>query len=170
MTSQFFDMMLLWFFLFFFFFFRCCFVSYVDFSYWSKFHADIIIGSGVMKISFYKGLTRNPEIKNTAVWVLHNIYRLGLNDVRCYWIRCYWMLENARIEVCTVFELLKFNQHRGQNYQSPSHPSSLGLRLSNLKELEQIRKTSQLHRIIVLCCNIYIVMYLPNGDSEKKST
>ena len=56
-----------------------CFVSLVNFSYCSKFHVNIIIffGSGVMTISFYKGLTRNPEIGNTIVWVLPNIWRLG---------------------------------------------------------------------------------------------
>ena len=53
------------------------FVSLVTFSYWSKFHINIITGSGVMTISFYKGLTRNPEIGNTPVWVLPNIWRLG---------------------------------------------------------------------------------------------
>ena len=30
-----------------------------------------------MTIFFYKGLTRNPEIGNTPVWVLPNIWRLG---------------------------------------------------------------------------------------------
>ena len=44
-----------------------CFVSSVKFSYWSKFHINIIIGSGVMGISFYKGWTRIPEIRNTSV-------------------------------------------------------------------------------------------------------
>ena len=58
-------------------FFWCCFVSLVNFSYWSKFHVNIVTGSGVMTISFYKGLTRNPEIGNTPVWVLPNIWRLG---------------------------------------------------------------------------------------------
>ena len=58
-------------------FFWYFFVSIVTFSYWSKFHINIITGSGVMTISFYKGLTRNPEIGNTPVWVLPNIWRLG---------------------------------------------------------------------------------------------
>ena len=58
-------------------FFWCCFVSLVKFSYWSKFHVNTITGSGVMTIFFYKGLTRNPEIGNTPVWVLPNIWRLG---------------------------------------------------------------------------------------------
>ena len=58
-------------------FFRPCFVSLVKFSYWSKFHFNIITGSGVMTIFFYKVLTRNPEIGNTPVWVFPNIWRLG---------------------------------------------------------------------------------------------
>ena len=32
--------------------FKCCFVSLVNFSYWSKFHINIITGSGVMTILF----------------------------------------------------------------------------------------------------------------------
>ena len=46
--------------------FKCfsrCFVSLVNFSYWSKFHINIIASSKVMRIFFYKGLTRNPEIR-----------------------------------------------------------------------------------------------------------
>ena len=50
-----------------------CFASLVKFSYWSKFHVNIIIGSEIMTISFYKGLTRNLEIGNTPFWVLPNI-------------------------------------------------------------------------------------------------
>ena len=58
-------------------FFWRCFVFLVKFSYWSKFHVNIITGSGIMTIFFYKGLTRNPEIGNTHVWVFPNIWRLG---------------------------------------------------------------------------------------------
>ena len=57
-------------------FFWRSFVSLVKFSYWSKFHINIITGSGVMTIFFYKGLGRNPEIGNTLVWVSFNIWRL----------------------------------------------------------------------------------------------
>ena len=57
-------------------FFWRCFVSLVTFSYWSKFHVNIITDSGIMTIFFYKGLTRNPKIGNTTVWVLPNIWRL----------------------------------------------------------------------------------------------
>ena len=56
--------------------FCCRFFSLVKFSCWSKFHVNIITGSGVMTISFYKGLTRNLEIGNTPAWVLPNIWRL----------------------------------------------------------------------------------------------
>ena len=54
-----------------------CFVSFLKFSYWSKFHVNIIAGSGVMTISFYKGLSRNPEFGNTPIRVLSNVWRLG---------------------------------------------------------------------------------------------
>ena len=49
----------------------------VKFSCWSKFHVNIITGPRVMKIYFYKGLTRNPEIGNTPIWVLPNFWWLG---------------------------------------------------------------------------------------------
>ena len=58
-----------------FFFWRCP-VSHVNFSYWSRFHVNIMTGSGVVAIFVYKGLTRNPEIRNTPIWVLTNIWRL----------------------------------------------------------------------------------------------
>ena len=58
-------------------FFWSCFVFLVKFSYWSKFHVNISTGSGIMKIFFYKGLTRNPEIGNTPVRIFPNIWRLG---------------------------------------------------------------------------------------------
>ena len=58
-------------------FFWRYFVSLVKFSYWSTFHVNIITCSGIMTVFFYKGLTRNPEIRNTPVWILPNIWRLG---------------------------------------------------------------------------------------------
>ena len=44
---------------------KFCRVSLVKFSYWYKFHVSMTTDSGVMKIFVYKGLTRNPEIRNT---------------------------------------------------------------------------------------------------------
>ena len=58
-------------------FFWCCFVSLVKFSYWSKFHVNIITDSGIMTSFFYKGLTRNPKVRNAHVRVFPNIWRLG---------------------------------------------------------------------------------------------
>ena len=60
-------------------FFWPCFVSLVKFWYWFKFHVNIITGSRVMTISFsfYDGLTWNPEIGNTPVWVLPVIWWQG---------------------------------------------------------------------------------------------
>ena len=58
-------------------FFWRYFIFLVKFSNWSKFHVNIIAGSGVETVFFYNGLTRNTEIVNTPVWVLANIWRLG---------------------------------------------------------------------------------------------
>ena len=57
--------------------FGTCLVFLVKFSYCSKFHVNIIAGSGVMTIFFYKGLIKNLVIGNTPVWVLTNIWGLG---------------------------------------------------------------------------------------------
>ena len=71
------------------FFWHSC-VVLVTFTYSSKFHVDIITGSGVVTVFVYKGLIRNLQIGNTEfcpipclsfaqypVWVLPNIWRLG---------------------------------------------------------------------------------------------
>ena len=51
-------------------------VSLVKFSYWPKFHVNIITGYGLRTIFICKGLTRNPEIGNSPIYVLPNISRL----------------------------------------------------------------------------------------------
>ena len=83
-----------------------CFVSLIKFSYCSKFHVSIIIGSGVLTIFFYKGLIRNVKIGNTLVWVLSNIWRLGqVRDTKfgpMSLIKWFWMLQNVRATVFTV--------------------------------------------------------------------
>ena len=88
-------------------FFLSCFVSLVKFSYWSKFHVNIITGSGIMAIFFNKGLTRDPEIGNTPVWVLPNIWRLGRVMHTAFGKNVSnRMLQNARLTAFTIFELL----------------------------------------------------------------
>ena len=77
-------------------FFQRCFLALVKFSYCFKFHINIISASGVMTTFFYKGLTRNPEIGNTPVWVLSNIWRLGrVRDTEFGTILSNKMLANA---------------------------------------------------------------------------
>ena len=91
-------------------FFWRCFVSLVNFSYWSNFHANIITGSGIITTFFYKRLTRNPEMGNTLEWVLPNIWNWAKlwmpNLARMSLIEYYWMVENFRVTAFTVFELL----------------------------------------------------------------
>ena len=99
-------------------FFWCCFVSLVKFSYWSKFHVNIITGSGVMTIFFYKGLIRNPEIGNTPVWVLPNIWILGrVRDTKFGSNVSNEMLLNAAkisvLQLLPFFELFRENQQGG---------------------------------------------------------
>ena len=90
------------------------FVSLVNFSYWSKFHVNIIIGSGVMTIFFYKGLTRNLESQIAPFEfcpVSGDLGELGMPNLA--WmslVKCYWMLQNARVTGFTVSELLRENQ------------------------------------------------------------
>ena len=83
-----------------------------SFSYFSKFHANIITGSEVLIIFFYKGLTRNPENANTPVWVFSDIWRLGqVRDIKFGTNVSNKMLLNAaKCQGYRVFELLMENQ------------------------------------------------------------
>ena len=63
------------------------------FNYWSKFHLNIMTGSGVVTIFFYKGLTRNREIGNTPVWLLPRNVLAGMFLMKC---------QNARVTGLTV--------------------------------------------------------------------
>ena len=109
-----------------------CFISLVKHSYWSRFHVNIITVSGVMRIFFHKWLTRNPETENTPVWVLPNIYLLGMlgtsNLTQMSLIKCYWMLQNARI---TSFTVIKGKPTGGGvNSAPPPLPLRLALMVS----------------------------------------
>ena len=80
-------------------------VSRVNFSYWSKFHVNIITGSGVMTIFFYKGLTRNTEIPPPEFFPISGDWvKLGIpNFPRISPMKCYWILQNVRIIVFTIY-------------------------------------------------------------------
>ena len=81
-------------------------------SYRPMFHVNIITGSRVMTIYPIKGLSRNPEIGNTPVWVLLNIWRQGLWGLgpRMSLKNYYWILQNSRVTAFTVCELLRKNR------------------------------------------------------------
>ena len=88
-------------------------VLLVKFSYWFKFQVNISTGSRVMTIFVYKGLASNPEIGNTSVWVLPNIYKLNRvsdtkfgtnvsneklpNATKCrrYSFYCFWVIKGT---------------------------------------------------------------------------
>ena len=105
-------------------FFVTLFFSLVNFSYWAKFHVNIITGSGIITIYFYKELTRNPEIRNTPVWLLSNIWRLGRVwntkfGMDLSLIKFYLMLQNARVTAFIVSELLREKQQGGLKLPPP---------------------------------------------------
>ena len=84
------------------FFWRCR-VFLVTFSYWSKFHVNIINDSGVMTIFVYKGLTRYTKIGNTTTWVLPNSWRL--QRVRDTKFGCIFSLNAAK---CQGYSFYRF--------------------------------------------------------------
>ena len=70
-----------------------CFAFLVKFSYWSKFHVNIITGSGDMTISFYRRFTKNgkSEIKPSEFCPVSGDWgELGIpNLARTFLIKCY---------------------------------------------------------------------------------
>ena len=113
-----------------------CFVSLDKFSYWSKFHVNIITDPGVMTIFCYKGW---PEIRKLEIppseffpisedWgklAIPNLARMSL-------MKCYWMLQNVKVTAFIVSKLLRENQQGRQNYPNPTR---LELTNSLLKHL-----------------------------------
>ena len=92
----------------------------------------MITGSGVMTISFYKELTRNPENGNTLVRISGDWNEQGLpNLARTFLIKCYGMLQNAKITAFTASELFRENQLAGGGGEegkfTPLPPPRLGL-------------------------------------------
>ena len=102
-------------------FFWRSFVSLVKFSHWFKFYVNIITGSGVMTISFYKGLTRNPEIPPSGFWPISGDWdKLEIPSLaRSSPIKC-WMLQSSRVTASIVSELLRSNQQGGNYSPTPT--------------------------------------------------
>ena len=89
-----------------------------------------------MTISLYKGLTRNPEIGNTPVWVLPNIWRIGqVRQTKFGTNVSYKILQNFRVTAFTVFELLRENQQDGE-VTHPALPPYLPLPRLGLRDNE----------------------------------
>ena len=98
-------------------FFLTLFVCLLKFSYWYKFHLDIITSSGVMTIYFVRDW---PEIQKLKIppsefcpisgdWGMLEIPNL----VGMFLMKCYWMLQNVRVTSFSISELLRENQQRG---------------------------------------------------------
>ena len=81
------------------------FISLVKFSYWSKFHVNINIGSEVMAIFFYKRLTTDLEIGNSTIWVSSNILRLRQvrNTKFCTNVSNKMLLNAAKCQSCSFY-------------------------------------------------------------------
>ena len=128
--------------------FCCCLVSLAKFSYWSKFHVNIITFSGVMTIFFYKRLIRNPEIGNTPVWVWPNIWRLGrVSDTKFVTNVSNEMLLNATKSQGYSYSFCRFWVIKGKPTWDvkllPTSPT-------------QIRVKPKLTHFIPMGCSLYI--------------
>ena len=128
----------------------------IRFSYWSKFHVSIMTGFGTMKVFIFEGLTINLEIGNTPVWVLPNIWRLewyGIpNLVQTFLMKSFWILQNVRVIVFTVSELLWKNQ--------------LGIKLPSATT--QIRdKIIEVNIRWMISCNFLKLLFVGNIQNEE---
>ena len=85
--------------------FLCCCVSLLKFRYWSKFHVNVMTGSGVKAIFIYKELNRNLEIVNTPsefCSIPGDWDELGKANLALSLTKKYWMLQNARLQLLLV--------------------------------------------------------------------
>ena len=94
-------------------FFWRCFVSLVNFSYWSKYHVNIITVSGVTTIFLRDWLEiRKLEIPPSKFYPIYGDWsELGMpNLAQMPLIKSYWMQQNAKVSALIVSELLRENQ------------------------------------------------------------
>ena len=133
------------------FFWRCC-VSLVKLSHWFKFHVNIMTCCGFMTIFVYKGLTRNPEIGNTLVLVLPNVWRLGqvrdtrfcrnasdeklLNAAKCqvYSFHCFWIIKGKATGGKYTLHHIKVNDGTWNNMKrlSVKWSTAFGKRITSI--------------------------------------
>ena len=105
-------------------FFWRCFVSLVKFSCWSKFHVNVITGSKIVTIFFYKGLTRNSEIGNIPVWVLPNVWRLGraMNTKLGMNVSNRMLLDAAKLQGCNFYRFWVIKEKPTGGIKLPASP------------------------------------------------
>ena len=101
-----------------------CFVSLVKFSCWSKFHVNVITGSKIVTIFFYKGLTRNSEIGNIPVWVLPNVWRLGraMNTKLGMNVSNRMLLDAAKLQGCNFYRFWVIKEKPTGGIKLPASP------------------------------------------------
>ena len=91
-----------------------CFILLVEFIYWSKWHVNVITGSGGMTIFFKRDWPeiRKSEIPRSEFCPISGDWgELGISNLT--WmslIKCYWMLQNAMVTAFTISELLRENK------------------------------------------------------------
>ena len=135
--------------------FWSCFVSLAKFSYLAKFHVNIITASRVMKMFSDKGLTRNPEIGNTHIWVLPNIWRLAqIRDTKVSADGSSEMLLNAA--KCKGYSFYHFCVIKGKPTGGRegvegeiAHPSWFGLSNLNIGYLLVVTFNGNLFNLIL---------------------
>ena len=109
-------------------FFWHCFVSLVRFSYWSKFHVNIITGSGVMTILVYKRLTRiwKSEILPSGFFPISgNCGELWIPNLAPMSLISYWILQKLLNSVKHQgYNIYRFLVTRGKSTggNTPLHP------------------------------------------------
>ena len=138
--------------------FLTCLVFLVKFSFWWKFHVNIIAGSGVMPIFFYKGLARNQVIRNSPSKffpIFGDWEELSIpNLAQIYLMKSYWMLQNRRATAFIFSELLREN-NRERGKITPL-PPRLGLKKSKLNAnvyvitMERFLKKTPLLQILTI--------------------
>ena len=105
----------------------CFFVSLVNFSYWSKFHVNIITGSGLVTIFFFirdRLEMRKLEMPPSDFCPISG-YRskLGIpNLARMFFIKYYRMLRNSRVTGFTISELLNENPQNQFPHPPTTYP------------------------------------------------
>ena len=98
----------------------------------SSFMSISLLVSELRQLLFTRDLTRNPEIENTPVWILFNIWRLEkrLTDTK---FGMNVSLKVTSVEKCQVYSFYRFWVIKGKPAWmmkiSPSQPPRLASRL-----------------------------------------